>query len=199
MSAPKNDKPEEPKTTTEAKPAAEAPAAAASESKDAKSDAKSWQEQLKKFAYAAVGSVNLSADDMKGVVTKLVEKGEIAKKDGEKLLKTFADKVQATVKRDAKAAKPGAEPAGEAAAAAPVAEADKPAAFALTQEKLAEKINGSIEKMLHSMNIATRKDVEELGKQLDELDKKFAQLVEAATVKGNARKPQPAPNLSTAS
>ena len=71
---------------------------------DAKADAakQDWAEQLKKVAYAAIGAANVSPDDVKGFVKRLVEKGEIAKKDGEKILKDFADKVQKTVKRDAK-------------------------------------------------------------------------------------------------
>ncbi len=143
-------------------------------------DAKDWSEQLKKFAYAAVGAVNLSQDDVKSFVKRLVEKGEIAKKDGEKILKQFADKVQQTVKRDAKTV-------AEKAEGAVGTVADKAKEVGLNQEKLAERINNSLERMLHTMNIATRKDVEELGKQLDDLDKKVVQLIESAT--GRARKP----------
>jgi len=167
----------------------EKPAAAAEPTptpKEGGKEAKDWAEQLKKVAYAAAGAVNLSQDDVKSFVKRLVEKGEIARKDGEKILKQVAERVQQTVKRDAKAA---ADKATEAADAA----AEKVNA-AVHQEKLAEKINVWIERMLHTMNIATRKDVEDLSKQLDDLDKKVEQLIETAVASGRARK-QPAPQI----
>lgn len=142
-------------------------------------EGKDWASELKKFADAAIGSFNRSQDDVKTFVKKLVEKGEIAKKDGEKIVKQFAEKVQQTVKRDAKTAVTKAEEAVEAAT--------EKATAAINQEKLAERIHASIERMLHTMNIATRKDVEELGKQLDELDRKVEQLVEAATSAAGVR------------
>ena len=168
-------------TTNDDKKQSEEPKAAAegAQTDGAKAEHKDWSEQMKKFALAAVGAVNLTPDDVKTFTKRLVEKGEIAKKDGERIIKTFADKVQATVKRDARAV---AAKADEAAAAV----AEK-AGQAVNQEKLAEKINASIERMLHTMNIATRKDVEDLGKQLDELDKKVEQLVEAATAATGGR------------
>jgi polyhydroxyalkanoate synthesis regulator phasin len=140
--------------------------------------------------------VNLSQDDVKSFVGKLVEKGEIAKKDGEKILKSFADRVQQTVKREPKAKVE--EPAPAPVAAADVGAAEK-AAAALNQEKLAEKINASIERVLHGMNIATRKDVEELSKQLEDLDRKFAHLVETAAAGRGARKAHVAPEHGAAS
>jgi poly(hydroxyalkanoate) granule-associated protein len=146
-----------------------------------------WAEQLKKVAYAAIGAANVSPEDVKGFVKRLVEKGEIAKKDGEKILKDFADKVQKTVKRDAKSVVADAKEA--------VTDAAEKAQQQLNQEKLAERINTSIERMLHGMNIATRKDLADLGKQLDELDKKVTELVDAAgsvASRGGSRK-QPAP------
>lgn len=166
--------------------AAEQPAQAEQPKAAATGDAKNWSEQVKKFALAAVGAVHLTPEDVKTFTKQLVEKGELAKKDGERLIKQFADKVQATVKRDGKAVAAKAEEAAQT-----VADKAGAAASAFNQENLTEKINSSIERMLHSMNIATRKDLAELGKQLDELDGKVEQLVEAATAagrQGGARK-----------
>ena len=131
-------------------------------------------------------------DDVKGFVRKLVEKGEIAKKDGEKILKQFAEKVQSTVKRDAKAAADKVEATADAVA--------EKAQAAINQERLTEKINASLEKLFHGMNIATRKDVEDLGRQLDDLDKKVGELVEAAqAAAARSGRPKPAPSPSPAS
>ncbi len=134
---------------------------------------KDWAAELKKFAYGAIGAAHLSPEDVKGFVKTLVETGELAKKDGEKLVKQFAEKVQATVKRESKAA---VDKANEAVQAA-----QEKVQAGVSQEKLTERINASIERMLHTMNIATRKDVAELGNQLDELDRKVESLIEAAT------------------
>jgi poly(hydroxyalkanoate) granule-associated protein len=141
-----------------------------------------WSEQVKKFAMAAIGAVNLSPDDVKVFTKRLVEKGELAKKDGERIIKQFADKVQATVKREGGKVAEKAEEAKQAVQAA-----GEKAGATFNQEKLAEKINVSIERMLHGMNIATRKDVEDLGKQLDDLDRKLGELVDAAGAGGRRK------------
>ena len=171
---------------------AEQPEARAAESQD-------WSEQMKKFALAAIGAVNLSQDDVKSFTKRLVEKGELAKKDGERIIKQFTDKVQttaekvqATVKREGGKVADKAEEAKQA-----VGSIGEKAGAAFNQDKLAERINVSIERMLHTMNIATRKDVEDLGKQLDDLDRKVEQLVDAAGAAGARGRKQPAQAAGT--
>jgi poly(hydroxyalkanoate) granule-associated protein len=135
-----------------------------------KKDAKAWAEQLKKFAFAAAGAVNISQDDVKSFVTKLVEKGEIAQKDGKKIVKELAEKLRKTVKEPAQAAKEAKEAAVESS--------EK---IAESGEKLAERVNASIQRVLHTMNIATRQDVVDLGRQIDELDRKLVEILETVT------------------
>lgn len=164
MSAEKNEKPEE-------KPAAEA----APENEEAKKDPTraAWAEQLKKFAFAAAGAVNISQDDVKSFVAKLVEKGEIAQKDGKKIVKELAERLKKTVKEPGQAAKEAKEAAVEAAQ--PLTESG---------EKLAERINASIQRVLHTMNIASRQDLVDLGRQIDELDRKLDQVLDTLASKG---------------
>lgn len=132
--------------------------------------AKAWAEQLKKFAFAAAGAVNISQDDVKTFVSKLVEKGEIAQHDGKKIVKELAEKLRKTVKEPAQAAKDARDAAIEATH--PLQESG---------EKLAERVNASIQRVLHTMNIATRQDVVDLGRQIDELDRKLVEILETVT------------------
>jgi poly(hydroxyalkanoate) granule-associated protein len=124
--------------------------------------ARDWGEQLKKFAYAAAGAVNVSQDDIKSFVQKLVEKGEIAQKDGRKILKDLSDRLRKTVREPRETAEKVTQP------------------FAESGEKIAERINASIQRVLHGMNIATRQDLADLARQIDALDKKLQELVEAS-------------------
>ncbi len=128
-----------------------------------------WAEQIRKIANAAVGAVSLSADDVKGFVEKLVEKGEIAQKEGRKIFKDLSERLKKTVKEPKEAAREARETAIEA------------------EEKIAARINGAIEKILHRMNIATRRDVEDLAVKLDGLDRKLEELVDSATTPAGAR------------
>jgi len=154
--------------------------------KDGAADDKAaaFTDPWKKFAFAAMGAVNLSPEEVTGFVKRLVEKGEIAKKDGEKIVKSFAERVQKTVTRAEATVKAEVKPAlaaVESLAKAATGDAEK-ALHAAGQEKLAEKINASIERVLHGMNIATRKDVSELTTQLEQLDKKLGKLLGVAEV-----------------
>jgi len=161
---------------------------------DAAAEAAAVTDPWKKFAFAAMGAVNLSPEEVKGFVKRLVEKGEIAKKDGEKIVKSFAERVQKTVTRAEATVKAEVKPAlaaVESLAKAATGDAEK-ALHAAGQEKLAEKINASIERVLHGMNIATRKDVTELTAQLEQLDRKLGKLLGVAEVvaeKAPARTP----------
>jgi poly(hydroxyalkanoate) granule-associated protein len=135
--------------------------AGARNEKSGEATAKDWAEQLKKVAYAAAGAVNVSQEDVKQFVSKLVEKGELAQKDGKKILKDLTDRLKKTVREPRETAAEVAQPIAESG------------------EKLAERINASIQRVLHGMNIATRQDVADLGRQIDELDSKLRDLLEA--------------------
>ncbi len=135
----------------------------------AEARAHDWAEQLKKFAYAAAGVVNVSPEDVRAFVQKLVEKGEIAQKDGKKILKDLTERVKKTVREPREAAAEVTQPLAESG------------------EKLVERINASVQRVLHSMNIATRQDVAELGRQIEELDAKLRQLLESAGERAAAR------------
>lgn len=204
MSQEKNDAPKAPEGTTAAGTQAEAPAAPkdaqpkdtrAKDAQPKEAQPKDWSDPWKKIAFAALGAVHVSPDEVTGFVKKLVEKGDIARKDGEKIVKGLAERVQKTVGRaSAVEGKPAEATPAAAEGAAAAGDAAK-AEAAGAQEKLAEKINLSIERVLHGMNIATRKDVLELGRQLDELDRKLGDLLGAAqaSVEKRAARKSPAP------
>lgn len=184
MSAQKNGKGEQPQVEAGATGAGGAAAAEAAPGAPSESMKNAWAEQIKKFAYATAGAVHISQDDLKTFISKLVEKGELAQKDGKKIVKDLAERVKRTVKEPKQAALEAKDAA--ASATQPIAESG---------EKLVERINASIQRVLHGMSIATRQDLAELGRQIDELDRKLGDLVEASTGKRNKKK-EPAETAS---
>ncbi len=141
-----------------------------------------WAEQLKKVAYGLVGAVNVSPDDVKGVVSKLVEKGEIARKDGEKIFREISNRLKKTVKEPKSAV---ADVKEELKELRKDADAER--------QRLAKRIEASVERVLHTMNIATRRDVEDLVSKIDELDRKLERIVDVTGAAEQASPPAPAP------
>src|SRR5262249_41121792 len=103
----------------------------------------SFGELLRKFALASVGAVVLGTEEIEEFVKRLVEKGELAEKDGRTLVRDLLEKRKKAVE------KPPVE---------------------------APEIDRTIDRVLHKINVPTRNDLEELGKKIDEIEKKIDSL-----------------------
>jgi len=51
-----------------------------------------WLESLRKVLLASVGAVALAQDEIEEFINRLIERGEIAEKDGKKLVRELAEK-----------------------------------------------------------------------------------------------------------
>ena len=136
----------------------------AKESKDSKKP--SFTDLVRKFALAGVGAVVVAQEEVEDFVGKLVQKGELAEKDGKTLVKDLMEN-RAKVQKNGHAALAAAPAAAASAAQATVSGA----ANAVTAA-----IDSTVDKVLHRINIPTKSDVEELSKKIEELSKKVEAL-----------------------
>ena len=113
--------------------------------------AASFADLVRKVALASVGAVVLAQEEIEEFVGKLVQKGELAEKDGKTLVKDLMEK-RAQRDNGGMAPTPGASAAVTSA------------------------IDTTVDKVLHRINIPTKTDVEELARKMEELDKKIEAL-----------------------
>jgi polyhydroxyalkanoate synthesis regulator phasin len=156
-------------TPVDAASPTDAPEAAAA-SADAGTE-RAFAENLKKLALAATSAVKVSQDDVKSLVTKLVEKGELAQQDARKIVTDVGDWVKKTA----------TDPVGRAREAAGQLfkgrEEEAAEQGEATGEQLAERIQGSIERVLRAMHIASRSDLDDLKSSIEKLDEKLDELL----------------------
>ncbi len=108
-------------------------------------------ETVHRVLLAGVGAVALTTDEIQDFVDRLVERGEIAERDGRKLVK------------DVMARRNGAEKQVEKSV-----------------ENASNMVEEQIEKILSRLNVPNRHDIEELGKKIADLTKKVDELKKAA-------------------
>ena len=96
---------------------------------------------------ASLGAVALALVEMEEFVDRLVERGEIAEKDGRKLVKDIME-------RRKQEAEEG-------------------------QEEVEEELDQRIEKILHRLNVPTKRDIDTLGKKITMLTEKLDALKES--------------------
>lgn len=104
----------------------------------------SFGELVRKFALASVGALVLGTEEIEEFVKRLVEKGELAEKDGRTLVKDLLEKRKKATEKTGVEATP--------------------------------EIDRTIDRVLHKINVPTRNDLEELGKKIDEIEKKIDSL-----------------------
>lgn len=109
----------------------------------------SFADLVRKVALASVGAVVLAQEEIEEFVGKLVQKGELAEKDGKTLVKDLLDKRKNN-------------------------EAHKENGNAVTA--VTSAIDTTVDKVLHRINVPTKTDVEELAKKIEEIDKKIEAL-----------------------
>ena len=102
----------------------------------------------RKVLLAGIGAVALAQEEIEEFVNRLVERGEIAEKDGRKLVNDVMEKRKKQVEDNV----------------------DK------TVEKAEETVDSNIERVLHRMNVPTKKDIDDLSKKITTLTKKVDEL-----------------------
>ncbi len=108
-------------------------------------------ETVHRVLLAGVGAVALTSDEIQDFVDRLVERGELAERDGRKVLK------------DVMSRRNGAEKQVEKSV-----------------ENASNMVEEQIEKILTRLNVPTRHDIEELGKKIGALSKKVDELRKSA-------------------
>ena len=120
-------------------------------------EARTFSEQLHKVVLAAVGAVRMARDEVDSLVTKLVEKGQLAEKDAKHLFEKIWKKEEAD---EAEAGKGKKKKASESE--------DEPTTSSFEQ---------ALERILRSMHIPTKKDVDALSEKISSLAKKIEEFV----------------------
>ncbi|MBK6431323.1 MAG: phasin family protein [Anaerolineae bacterium] len=104
-------------------------------------------ETVHRVLLAGVGAVALTTDEIQDFVDRLVERGEIAERDGRKLVKDVISRRNGAEKQVEKSV-----------------------------ENASNMVEDQIEKILNRLNVPTKHDIEELGKKIAHLTKKVDDL-----------------------
>lgn len=134
-----------------------------------------WQEQIKEMAIdvrneaimqgaslyllarrvllAGLGAVALSTEEAQAFVDKLVERGEIAEADAQKLIQDFRDRLKRQERGLQNAGSEGSKAAGS-----------------LVEEQISAVLN--------RMNVPTKRDIDQLSQQIEQLSAKIDSLRE---------------------
>jgi poly(hydroxyalkanoate) granule-associated protein len=117
-------------------------------STNGKEEQSRFSEMLHKVLLASIGAVALAQEEIEDFIEKLVERGEIAEKDGRKMMRDVMDKRR-------KQAEDVAEK---------------------TQTKTEDQLNKRVEEILHRLNVPTKADIDALGVKVTELATKVDDL-----------------------
>jgi poly(hydroxyalkanoate) granule-associated protein len=134
-----------------------------------------WQEQMREFAIdvrneaimqgaslyllarrvllAGMGAVALTAEEAQAFVDKLVERGELAEVEAQKLIQDFQERLKQRESQIQRAGELGAEQAGS-------------------------MVEDQIAALLHRMNVPSKRDIDQLSKQIEMLNAKIDALRE---------------------
>lgn len=104
----------------------------------------------RKVVLAALGVVGMATDELEGFVDKLVERGEIAEKDGRKLVDEIREKGEDRIKESR-------------------ARVMKMVGFETKEEE-------DVEEVLNRMDIPTKSDIKELSAKIAALTRKVEEL-----------------------
>ena len=107
----------------------------------------SFVELLRKVVLAGVGAVAMSRDETEQLVSKLVERGELAQKDAEKLLRDVQSRLR-----------PGRADVQEQA------------------EKVTTRAQQGMEDFLNRLNIPSKRDIEDLSAKIAQLAARVEEL-----------------------
>lgn len=93
---------------------------------------------------ASIGAVALAQDELEAIVNKLVERGEIAEKDGRKLVKDLVERRKQKVES--------------------------------SRGDIGDEMEKRIERVLHRLNVPTKRDIEALDRKIAMLSEKVDEL-----------------------
>lgn len=111
-----------------------------------KETAGAFVETLRKLLLAGVGAVAMSRDEADAFVSRLVERGELAQKDAEKLLREVQAKLRV-------------RPSVEAQA-----------------EKVSSRVEHGVEEFLNRLNIPSKRDIDDLSAKIAQLTARVEEL-----------------------
>lgn len=104
-------------------------------------------EGLRRLLLASVGAVALTRDETETFVNKLVERGELAQKDAEKLLREFQSRVRQN--------RPDVQKASA---------------------RVSERMEQGVEEFLNRLNIPSKRDIDELSAKIAQLSARVEEL-----------------------
>jgi poly(hydroxyalkanoate) granule-associated protein len=107
----------------------------------------SFVEALRKLLLAGIGAVALSRDETEAFVNRLVERGELAQKDAEKLLREVQSKLRRSTPNV------GAQ-----------------------AEKVGSRVEQGMEDFLNRLNIPSKRDIEDLSAKIAQLAARVEEL-----------------------
>jgi poly(hydroxyalkanoate) granule-associated protein len=107
----------------------------------------SFVEALRKLLLAGIGAVALSRDETEAFVNRLVERGELAQKDAEKLLREVQSKLRRSTPNV------GAQ-----------------------AEKVGSRVEQGMEEFLNRLNIPSKRDIEDLSAKIAQLAARVEEL-----------------------
>jgi poly(hydroxyalkanoate) granule-associated protein len=108
-------------------------------------------DSLRRMLLASIGAVAMTFDEAEGLVGRMVERGELAQKDGQKLLTQLRGRVN---------------PRGVKA------ELD----VEQRMEKVGERIEHGVEEVLSRLNIPSKRDIEDLSARIAQLSARIEEL-----------------------
>jgi poly(hydroxyalkanoate) granule-associated protein len=106
---------------------------------------------VRKLVLAGVGAVALSNDEVQSFVNRLVERGEVAQKDAEKLMKEFGERFN--VRQNLNLAAIEAQPA-----------------------ELSNQLENGLERILNRLNVPSKRDIDELSAKIAQLTARVEEL-----------------------
>ena len=111
-----------------------------------KETAGAFVETLRKLLLAGVGAVAMSRDEADAFVNRLVERGELAQKDAEKLLREVQGKLRVRPNVEAQA------------------------------ERVSTRVEQGVEEFLNRLNIPSKRDIEDLSAKIAQLAARVEEL-----------------------
>ena len=108
---------------------------------------------FRRIVLASIGAVAMSVDEAEALVGKLVERGELAQKDGQKLLKDMQGRI--TNGR---------------------AQVQMPAQVERVGERVSDRIEQGVEEVLGRLNIPSKRDIEDLSAKIAQLTVRVEEL-----------------------
>lgn len=114
---------------------------------DAQKEYPPFVDLLRRVLLAGVGAVAMTHDEAERMIDRMVERGEIARKDGEKILNEVKERFR-----------------------------QRPQQMQQQVSSFGERIESSMEQLLNNLNIPTRRDIDELSSRVSQLAERLDEL-----------------------